>query len=332
MPVFTGEERSVLRSYVINYHNWLARNVDAPVKHALGHQPQELVDIFTKLILLRNRLNTSTTVDLEPEFLPLLKTAIIHSRRTEAFDIEKRSELTFNHDLRTKLEERLSLLSAVISQDWFINTQSSNSPRITDFLSIHYSEEFIKKNNGPQLSDRDYDEKFHILGAPSLFLPDLAYYRVTCDFRGIPLCVAYLDIDDFKQFNTKYGEPRVDRDVLPKFMSALEAHVYYHGHAYRFGGDEYTVILPNMSSSQAIDFMKSFQTKLRELPYFAIDERTEISAGIFEVSENSIQTDREVEERAAFAKNFAKNNGKNCIATFKDQDYENNAVYVVQNE
>ena len=332
MPVFTDEELSILQSYVVKYHNWLVKNVDNPVKQGLGHQPQVLVDFFANLILLRSLLNTRSSMDIEPELLPILKAVIIHSRRTEAFDIEKRSQLTFNHELRTKLEERLKLISDVMSQDWFINTQSSNSPRITDFLSIQYSEAIMMKNNSLQFRARDLDEKFQILTAPSLFLPDLAYYRTTCNLRGVPLCVAYLDIDDFKQFNTNYGEPRVDRDVLPKFMSALEAHVYSHGHAYRFGGDEYVVILPNMSSSQTTNLFRSFQKKLLRLKYFEIDEHTEVSIGVFEVTENSIQTDREIEERAAFAKNFAKQSGKNCIATYKDKGSADIDVYVISNQ
>lgn len=332
MTKFTGEEQSVLRSYVIKYHNWLSENVDQPVGRALGLRPQELGDTFEKLSQLRDHLSTSSPEEIDSDFLPLLKKAIIHARRSEASDIEKRSGFTFNHDLRVRLDERLCLISTVMNQDWFKTTEFSGSPRITDYLSIQHAEKLLKQKRNLRLGERVYDEKFHILTAPSLFIPDLAYYRATCELRTTPICVAYLDIDDFKRFNTLYGEPRVDRDVLPKFMSSLESHVYSHGHAYRFGGDEYTVILPNMSSSQAIDFMKSFQTKLRELAYFAIDEHTEVSVGIFEVSENSIQTDREVEERAAFAKNFAKNNGKDCIATFKDQGYEDNTVYAVRNE
>ncbi len=332
MTNFTGEEPSALHSYVVKYNNWLSENVAEPVRSALGLQPQELIDTFEKLSQLMAHLSTSPSEEIELDFLPLLKNAIIHARRSEAFDIERRSGFTFNHDLRARLDERLCLISIVMNQEWFKITEFSKSPGITDYLSIQYAEELIKQKKNLQLSERVYDEKFHILTAPSLFIPDLAYYRATCGLRSTPICVAYLDIDDFKRFNTLYGEPRVDRDVLPKFMSSLESHVYSHGHAYRFGGDEYTVILPNMSSSQAIDFLKYFQTKLRKLAYFEIDHRTEVSVGIFEVSENSIQTDREVEERAAFAKNFAKNNGKNCIATFKEQDYEDKSVYVVQNE
>lgn len=328
MPVFKGEEPSELRSYVIKYNNWVANNIDKPVSTALGLRPQELEDTFAKLTRLIERLSHSPSEDIETELLPSLKAAIIYARRTKAFDREKRSGFTFNHELRTRLEERLSLFSAVMSQDWFKDTEICGSPRITDFLSIQHAERLLKQNRSLFLSERTYDEKFHILNAPSLFLPDLSYYRAVCELRGVPLCVAYMDIDKFKNFNTKYGEPRVDRDVLPRFMSALEAQIYSHGHAYRYGGDEYVITLPNMSCSQAISFLKLFQKTLRELEYFGIGERPEVSIGIFEVSENSIQTDREIEERAASAKNFAKSNGRNCIAAYRGQSFADEDLYV----
>ncbi|MCP3682658.1 MAG: GGDEF domain-containing protein [bacterium] len=332
MTIFKSEDASTLRSCVVHYQNWLSKNVDQPVQSALGLQPQELGDTFVKLTELNSLLSKSQDgqIDIDNHFLPLLKKAIIQERRSEAFDVEKRSGFTFNHDLRARLDERLTSFSIVMNEYWFEHTGFSGLPKITDYLSIQYAEELLKKRGGLGLGERMYDEKFHILTAPSLFIPDLAYYRATCELRSTPVCVAYLDIDDFKQFNTEYGEPRVDRDVLPKFMSSLESHVYSHGHAYRFGGDEYTVILPNMPSSHAVGFLKSFQKKLRELTYFEVYKRTEVSVGIVEVSENSIQTDREVEERAAYAKNFAKEQGKNCIATFEKQGYEDSAVYVVQ--
>ena len=54
------------------------------------------------------------------------------------------------------------------------------------------------------------------------------------------LAVAFLDIDDFKRFNSDYGETKVDRNLLTRFMQVLEAHVYHHGFAYRQGGKEVT--------------------------------------------------------------------------------------------
>jgi len=331
MPIFKDVEQEELRSAVISLNNWLAQNVDTPVKELLGMQPKQLIDIFSDLTLLRSYLSTNPSKDIESRLLPLLKKAIITKRQKQAFAVEERSGYTFNPDLREMLEKSLQPFSSVMDQDWFKETQIDGFPKITDFLSIQQAEKCLKQSRTICLNERIYDEKFHILNAPSLFLPDLNYYRAICELRSVPLCIAYLDIDKFKDFNTKYGEPRVDRDVLPRFMSALEAHVFCHGHAYRYGGDEYVIILPNMSVSQAIIFLKLFQEELQKLQYFEIDEHPEVSIGIFQVSKNSIQTDREVEERSACAKNFAKENGRNCIATFKGQNHTEKDLYIEKN-
>lgn len=330
MPIFYGEEQKELKSAVIRLNNWLCKNVDDPVKELLGIQPKQLSDIFNNLSLLIKNLSRVPSKNIEDRLLPLLKKAIIDKRQNQAFDVEKRSGYSFNPDLRERLKKSLQPFSSVMDYDWFKKTQINGFPKITDFLSIQQAEKCLKQHRKLCFKERIYDEKFHILNAPSLFLPDLNYYRAICELRGVPLCIAYLDIDKFKDFNEKYGEPKVDRDVLPRFMSALEAHVFCHGHAYRYGGDEYVIILPNMSLSHAINFLKLFQEALQKLQYFEIDEHPEVSIGIFEVSEDSIHTDQEVEEGSAFAKNFAKKNGRNCIATFKGQSYTEEDLYVVE--
>src|SRR5208337_2023460 len=97
---------------------------------------------------------------------------------------------------------------ALVSQDWFQQIPAQKLPRMSDYLPIQFIE--APKNKTIGLSPRQYDEKFHILQAPHLVLPDLAYFRSQCEDRDTPLAVAFLDIDNFKQFNMKHTEPKVD--------------------------------------------------------------------------------------------------------------------------
>lgn len=138
-------------------------------------------------------------------------------------------------------------------------------PRAKDFLPLQHIEQSAISES--RLAPRQYDEKFHILQAPALFLPDLAYFRARCEIRDAPLTVAFLDIDDFKRFNSAHGETRVDRNLLPRFMQTVEAHVYHHGFAYRQGGDEYLVMLPSLSKELAIAFLDELRCKLAALKY-----------------------------------------------------------------
>src|SRR2546425_702086 len=103
---------------------------------------------------------------------------------------------------------------------------------------------------------------------------------ITCTLRGGAVLVGYIDIDSFKAFNTKYGETSVDRYLLPRFMRTLEAHTLFHGHTYRFGGDEYMVLLPNMSFDHGMNFLADLPRKLSVLDYGEITEKTTVSIGV----------------------------------------------------
>src|SRR5262249_23352978 len=152
--------------------------------------------------------------------------------------------------------------------------------------------------------------------APSLFLPDLAYFRAKCEARGTPLAVAFLDIDHFKQFNTEHTETKVDRNLLPRFMQAVEAQVFHHGYAYRQGGDEYLILIPSLSRLLAVAFFDELRYKLAGLEYPDIKGRTTVSIGLCIAEPDCPLTDRELRDRASQAKQFAKGHGRNCIATW----------------
>lgn len=64
---------------------------------------------------------------------------------------------------------------------------------------------------------------------------------------GIPLTVAMMDVDDFKQVNDTYGHEAGD-NVLTTMAQRL-AQTFGYEHVYRYGGDEFTVIVPLMDAT-----------------------------------------------------------------------------------
>ncbi len=189
-------------------------------------------------------------------------------------------------------------------------------------LSAYISTEYIEKIEDDlkwKLESREYDEKFHILISPRLFYSDLNYYRQKCNSRNVGLSVAYLDIDNFKSFNTKYGEPTVDRVLLPRFMRELESHIYSHGYAYRFGGDEYMMIIPNMSLKLSKDYLEEFQLKLSQMNVPGITIPLTVSIGLYYVHKECVYTEREIEKYANQAKTSAKKLGRNRVEIYEDK-------------
>ncbi|HEY2561482.1 MAG TPA: GGDEF domain-containing protein [Caldimonas sp.] len=78
---------------------------------------------------------------------------------------------------------------------------------------------------------------------------------------GEPLCVAYLDIDNFKAINDRFGHAAGDQ-VLRQFAMAIEQTVRAHlDGAFRLGGDEFALLLAATSAEQAevvVDRIRSF--------------------------------------------------------------------------
>jgi diguanylate cyclase (GGDEF)-like protein len=266
-------------------------------------------------------------LEVPERLIPCLKRVLIAYRRYEANQAESLKAFTNNSDFIQSLENRVSPLDDLLREPWFEVAEPTAMPRIAELLSIQALEE---NPRGEPLAPREYDEKFHILQSPKLFIKDLNHYRCLCEERGATVIAAYIDIDDFKaKFNTPYSETQVDRRVLPLFMQALDAHVFQHGFAYRQGGDEYLLLLPNLSRHLGISFLDALRLNLSQLEYRDIGERTTVSIGFCCVDPDSYLTDREIEELANRAKNFAKSSGKNCIATYSGTGFEDGDLFVV---
>lgn len=251
---------------------------------------------------------------IEAKRHPLFKQILLRYRRSRAAHTEGLTEKTFHLALAETLEQEVRALDALVNEEWFQNIERLRLPRLKDYLPVQYIEAAAVSQ--VQLPPRQHDEKFHILQAPNLFLPDLAYFWSKCEDRETSLAIAFLDIDHFKQFNTDHTETKIDRNLLPRFMQAVEAHVFHHGYAYRQGGDEYLVLIPSLSRLLAIAFLDELRRNLANLPYPDIAGKTTVSVGLCVVEPDCPLTDRELRERASQAKQFAKDNGRNCIATF----------------
>lgn len=115
-----------------------------------------------------------------------------------------------------------------------------------------------------------------------------------------------------KSLNTKYGHPKVEQDILPTFMRALEAHAFSGGHAYRVGDDEYVILLSN--GEDAVSVLSSLQARCRELRYQDVSETVSLGIGLCVVGPDCLLSDQVVVERANHTMLCTKDARKNQIS------------------
>lgn len=72
--------------------------------------------------------------------------------------------------------------------------------------------------------------------------------------RGELLCFAFIDLDGFKQINDTHGHSRGD-EVLRAVADALLACVRKEDSCFRYGGDEFCVVLPRCDAAQAREIL-----------------------------------------------------------------------------
>ena len=154
------------------------------------------------------------------DLVPLFKALFLQARLKKARELDQQRLKTTNPDVITALDEQLEVFNVILREDWFQSSRTELPLSLRDLLTLERVE---KLDVDTHIPERLYDEKFHLLQAPTLFLQDLHYYRGKCGVRDIPVSIAFMDIDHFKPFNREVGHTKVNLHVLPVFMRSVEA-------------------------------------------------------------------------------------------------------------
>jgi len=77
---------------------------------------------------------------------------------------------------------------------------------------------------------------------------------------GKRYAIAMLDVDHFKKFNDTYGHDLGDQ-VL-KMVAARIGNVGGSGKAYRYGGEEFTVVFPGKETAEALPYLEALRAEI----------------------------------------------------------------------
>jgi two-component system chemotaxis response regulator CheY len=108
---------------------------------------------------------------------------------------------------------------------------------------------------------------------------------------GHRYCAALCDIDNFKAYNDTFGHPSGDR-ALCRVAGTLQEHLRSGDSLYRYGGEEFLVLLPEQGLTQAVTGMDRVRREVENarirLPPDASAPFLTISAGIAELGNGSV--------------------------------------------
>jgi two-component system cell cycle response regulator len=81
-----------------------------------------------------------------------------------------------------------------------------------------------------------------------------------------PLSMLILDIDHFKEYNDRYGHLEGDK-VLLRLGQVIKLLLRKMDSAYRYGGEEFTIILPETDNAEAITVAQRIRKAVKEIVF-----------------------------------------------------------------
>ncbi len=138
-----------------------------------------------------------------------------------------------------------------------------------------------------------------------------------------PLTLLFMDIDHFKHYNDTYGHLDGDK-VLARFGRVIKSCLRKMDTAYRYGGEEFTVILPETGRREVMTVAKRIKDAIENEEFSPQSEKSismTISIGVTEYCPGErIST---FIQRADKAMYLSKQKGRNQISTiFSDEHSE----------
>jgi diguanylate cyclase (GGDEF)-like protein len=128
--------------------------------------------------------------------------------------------------------------------------------------------------------------------------------------EGFPLTLVLLDIDNFKQWNDRFGHPTGDR-----ILAQVAARLRQGGEAFRLGGDEFALLLPRREELEGLSIARSVIERISETE-IEVGGSLSMSAGVASYPQHGVERDElvRVADTALYA---AKEQGKNTARVYR---------------
>lgn len=148
------------------------------------------------------------------------------------------------------------------------------------------------------------------------FQDRLALVLREAQLTGQPFALIMMDLDHFKQCNDTYGHPTGDA-VLRQTAAILQESCRHEDLIFRYGGDEFAILLPNSSGEAAMKVGERIREQLSNFPFTTrsgrpLDVPLTVSLGVASYPRDGI-TAVDIVLAADKALYAAKNAGRNRV-------------------
>jgi diguanylate cyclase (GGDEF)-like protein len=128
------------------------------------------------------------------------------------------------------------------------------------------------------------------------------------------LSLLMVDLDHFKSVNDSHGHPAGDR-VLQKVAEAMDSQLRASDTLYRYGGEEFVILLPETDRSGALTVAESIRRKVADTVIVVDGNQTitiTVSIGVACFPQDT-ENQEGLLKKADQAVYAAKNNGRNRV-------------------
>ena len=195
---------------------------------------------------------------------------------------------------------------------YFVDRARLAQCNIRDITNRKRAEEALKD------SEQRYRELSILDGLTQLYNSRYFYLQLNIEIERAkrykqPLTLLLLDLDDFKAFNDTYGHVEGD-EVLSRLGQVMKRLLRATDSAYRYGGEEFTVILPMTTSENGAFIAERIRTEFKKetfSPTLGQDVHMMVSIGL---AQHKTQEDMKAFVRRVDQLMYqAKKNGKDSV-------------------
>lgn len=194
-----------------------------------------------------------------------------------------------------------------------INEVRDNNNNLKNYFAMYIDMHTKNKNNLYKLAH--YDE---LTGLPNRILLNKTLQRICSTKENGTSAILFLDIDNFKNINDKYGHIAGDY-TLKKVASIIESTIRVHDNVARVSGDEFVICLNNIKNREDIDFYAKRLLERFKMPLEYKNKKLNISLSI---GISMYPTDTVIQEELINFSDQAmyevKKNGKNNFKFFSE--------------